>query len=426
MYKTLRFTLVSLLMMLCGTVFAGTITFGELGLENGVQYSDPFDGGDFTVTFAGGGNDGKYYTTGAGIRVYGGGTMTVAAKSGNITSITVTYAGDGYKPTDGEVVNVGTYNFETDTWTGEASSVVFTRPSGSGHWRVQSVTVTTSGAAVATPTFSPNGGKFVGTTSVEIACATEGATIYYSTNGQDPDPASSPIYGRALPISETMTVKAIAVKGDDKSAVASATFTQIPSYSTFASMSALASNDIFAYTGQAMILAKPTAKYVYLYDGNDFSLIYDNSGEKTAAAEAGKYITPGWTGKVSIYNQLFELVPDNAIVVNDDPAQPVNYPAIALGTAKMNQVFTLKDVTYFTADGKNISITVNNEDKDISEAQGVYGYNQFGITIPENTFHSLAPSILAASISDVGSPSMNCFIRKSPIGDAKAGIMIAQ
>jgi len=119
-------------------VSAGTITFGDLSLENGVQYADPFDGGDFTVTFAGGSNDGKYYTTGSGIRVYGGGTMTIAAKSGTLTKIVITFHST-YKPTEADVVSTGTYDTSTGTWTGDASEVVFTRPSGSGHWRVQKI-----------------------------------------------------------------------------------------------------------------------------------------------------------------------------------------------------------------------------------------------------------------------------------------------
>jgi hypothetical protein len=135
-----------LLAFICGSINAGTITFSELGLENGVQYTDPFDGGDFTVQFGGGGNDGKYYNTGTGIRVYGGGSMTLAAKSGNITAITVTYDGS-YKPTTSDVVDGGTYNEETGVWTGSAASVVFTRPTGSGHWRIQSVEVTINGSA---------------------------------------------------------------------------------------------------------------------------------------------------------------------------------------------------------------------------------------------------------------------------------------
>ena len=145
MNKLLRFSLLTLLMMLCGTnLLAGSIDFSSLGLENGVQYSDPFDGGDFTVTFAGGGNDGKYYTTGSGIRLYGDGTMTIAAKSGTITSIIITYDGT-YKPESGDVIDTGSYDAATGVWTGSANEVKFTRPSGSGHWRVQKVEVTVSG-----------------------------------------------------------------------------------------------------------------------------------------------------------------------------------------------------------------------------------------------------------------------------------------
>ena len=117
-----------------------TITFADLGLENGVQYSDPFDGGNFTITFGGGGNDGKYYDTGAGIRTYGGGTITIASDNYKIASIKFTWDGS-YAPTS-DVANPTGYSSTTNTWTGSANSVVLTRPSGSGHWRLKAVTVT--------------------------------------------------------------------------------------------------------------------------------------------------------------------------------------------------------------------------------------------------------------------------------------------
>ena len=44
-----------------------------------------------------------------------------------------------------------------------------------------------------------------------------------------------------------------------------------------------------------------------------------------------------------------------------------------------------------------------------------------GITMLQNTRNRLAPSMVAASIRAVGSPSMNCFIRNRPIGAQKAG-----
>ena len=151
MNKTLRFSLLSMLIMLCSTAFAGSIIFANLNLENGKQYTDPFDGGDFTVTFAGGGNDGKYYDTGSGIRVYGDGTMTITAKSGTLTKVLITYDGAN-KPTEASVVNTGTYNASTGMWSGDAETIVFTRPSGSGHWRIQAIATGKDAEEPDTPT----------------------------------------------------------------------------------------------------------------------------------------------------------------------------------------------------------------------------------------------------------------------------------
>lgn len=190
MIKQLRYLCTLLLMAVAGVAWGnGSITFADLNLENGVQYLDPFDGGDFTVTFAGGTNDGKYYTTGSGIRVYGGGTMTIAAKSGNITAITITYSGDSYKPTSSNVVNTGTYNPEDGTWSGESSSVVFTRPSGNGHWRVQKVEVTIESGTVVTKldavlTFNPTKLTLIAgqTQVVGFESETDGEITFSSTD----------------------------------------------------------------------------------------------------------------------------------------------------------------------------------------------------------------------------------------------------
>ena len=118
-----------------------TITFSEKGLENGVQYSDPFEiDANTTIVFAGGSNDGKYYNTGSGIRTYGEGSMTIACTNGTISEISFTWHGTSYEPTS-DVANPTGYSTSTDKWTGSASSVTLTRPSGSGHWRLQEVTV---------------------------------------------------------------------------------------------------------------------------------------------------------------------------------------------------------------------------------------------------------------------------------------------
>lgn len=77
---------------------------------------------------------------------------------------------------------------------------------------------------VATPTFSVDAGTYTSVQSVTISCATGGATIYYTTDGTDPT-SSSTEYTSAVSIDHSCTLKAIAIKGDDESNVASAAYT---------------------------------------------------------------------------------------------------------------------------------------------------------------------------------------------------------
>ena len=73
------------------------------------------------------------------------------------------------------------------------------------------------------PTFSPAGGSFLEAQNVTIS-AESGTTIHYTTDGSTPT-TSSATYSAAIPVSTTTTIKAIAVKDDKSSTVASATYT---------------------------------------------------------------------------------------------------------------------------------------------------------------------------------------------------------
>lgn len=66
---------------------------------------------------------------------------------------------------------------------------------------------------------------FEETTSVTMSCSTAGASIYYTTDGSTPTSAST-LYESALTLTDTTTVKAIAVKDGVSSSVASKTFTK--------------------------------------------------------------------------------------------------------------------------------------------------------------------------------------------------------
>ena len=128
-----------------------SITFSQQNYTN-QQAITSVSGTDFTITFDKGTNSNapKYYTSGTAIRAYGGNTMTVSSKTRTISEIVLTFgSSDG---SNAITTDVGTYS--NGTWTGSASSVIFTIGGSSGNRRLSSIAVTyeSSSSAVATTT----------------------------------------------------------------------------------------------------------------------------------------------------------------------------------------------------------------------------------------------------------------------------------
>ncbi|MDD7581240.1 MAG: chitobiase/beta-hexosaminidase C-terminal domain-containing protein, partial [Treponema sp.] len=120
---------------------------------------------------------------------------------------------------------------------------------------------------VASPEFSVESGEIDSGTEVTITCGTEGAKIYYTTDGSEPT-ASSTEYANAISITEAVTLKAIAVKsGMNDSAVASASYTikgtvASPAFS-------VASGAVNSGTEVTISCATEGAKIYYTTDGTE-------------------------------------------------------------------------------------------------------------------------------------------------------------
>lgn len=107
-----------------------------------------------------------------------------------------------------------------NTWTGSNADVTFTF-SGSGNYAIQTLTITytaAEGVSVSAPTFSVKPGIYSEAQTVELS-ADAGCAIYYTLDGQDPtddvDDGSTIKYSAPISITETTTIKAIAVDADD-------------------------------------------------------------------------------------------------------------------------------------------------------------------------------------------------------------------
>ena len=83
--------------------------------------------------------------------------------------------------------------------------------------------------AVQNPVFSPVPGIYNVDIDVTISCATDGATIYYTTDGTEPSAANGTLYdGNEIVVSQTTTFKAIAIKDNNASSIVTAEYTITP------------------------------------------------------------------------------------------------------------------------------------------------------------------------------------------------------
>src|SRR5882724_6866819 len=163
-------------------------------------------------------------------------TITTAAATPTFSPAAGTYA-TAQTVTISDTTNGATIYYTTNGTTPTTASTVYTAPlSVSTTQTIQAIataagftqsavgssayTITT---AAATPTFSPAAGTYATAQTVTISDTTNGATIYYTTNGTTPTTAST-VYTAPLSVSTTQTIKAIATAtGFTQSAVGSAT-----------------------------------------------------------------------------------------------------------------------------------------------------------------------------------------------------------
>ena len=159
------------------------------------------------------------------LKVYKGATLKFTSSVGNITKIEFTtsssYAGTGFSAVAPGAL---THSGVNSTWAGDAASILFT--AGNKQVRISRIVITyTAAAGVVEAPVVTGKDKFIDSTAITMT-AGEGATIYYTTDGTEPTTESN-LYSAPFAINATTTVKAIAVKGTTKSAVATETYNKL-------------------------------------------------------------------------------------------------------------------------------------------------------------------------------------------------------
>lgn len=196
------------------------------------------------------------------------------------------------------------------------------------------------GNQVAAPVFAPaNGTTFVDKLTVGASCSTEGATIYYTKDGAEPTTGSDKFPTEGVTLTETTTLKAIAVKdGLDNSEVVTATYTKLEPY---ASLKALKESGIATEEGKPCVVELKDAVVTYAdsrkaYIQDETVGLYVFGSNKL---KAGTKLNGVVAAQLALYFGLYELKVDGGEFDNVAVTNDVEIPVQEVTVAELNQNF---------------------------------------------------------------------------------------
>lgn len=198
----------------------------------------------------------------------------------------------------------------------------------------------TSTTQVEQPEFIPsNGTTFVDNLTVTASCSTEGAIIYYTTDGNNPTTVSEVFPVGGLEITKTTTLKAIAVKdGLDNSEVVTATYTKLEPY---ASLKALKESGIATEEGKPCVVELKDAVVTYAdsrkaYIQDETAGLYVFGSNRL---KAGTKLNGVVAAQLALWNGLYELKVDGGEFDNVEVTNDVEIPVQEVAVAELNQNF---------------------------------------------------------------------------------------
>ncbi len=237
-------------------------------------------------------------------------------------------------------------------------AISFTNGATSGTTTIQSIEITYSTEAIAVlpPTFSVPTGKYTETQNVTINCETAEASIYYTLDGTEPSELSTP-YNGAINISSTTTLKAIAIKNGESSAVATATYTFPTEVDNIAAFNQAENNDFVKITNPITVTYINGAN-VYAQDESGSMLIYDFNFAETEGLTNGSIIN-NITGENTLYNGAPQMknvfsytLSEHISIINPTTVE-------TLSTADVHKYVKLEDAQFDNSYSFTESSTIN-------------------------------------------------------------------
>ena len=330
-------------------------------------------------------------------------TVTLNDMGNDISAVTFNFKQWGTKKqtatllysTDGSLFSEAGVSSDNFTLTGDAlpagtKAVRVEFSSSSNQIGLASILLTTGGGSgevvVSAPRFSPAGGTYYSAQTVEITAA-EGAAIYYTADGTEPT-ESSTAYSAPIEITETTTLKAIAVLDGKTSSVAEATYTieTLPTVNSVAEFLALEVGEV-AVMNNPVTLIYQSGSYNYTKDDTGILLVYGN----IPTYKPGDVIPGGFYGRKDNYNgtpQLNTKLDDGSFSSDSFKESTENTGVVYPETASIADI-TADDVNSYVT---FYSVNWNKESKTISDGTNTlaiyYRFNE--VEAPESGTYNVS------------------------------------
>ena len=319
-------------------------------------------------------------------RVYTGATLTISPKGKQIT--TIVFETNGSTPFKNATWTNGAFSNEGNTVTITASTPGNVVAVFGANTRIYSVQVNygpIDESIPDAPTFTPAAGTYTSAQSVELACATEGATIYYTTDGTTPTSESTE-YTAAISVGENKTIKAIAIKDEKVSPVATANYIINLPLSTIPAIFEAATStqtEVNIKLGNWVVSGVGTdEKTVYVTDNTNNGFIIYNSDH---GFEVGDILSGTITCDLKKYKGAAELIgvttsTTGLTVTKGGTVTPATVAPADLAGVNTGALIALSSWKY---DGSNLT----NGTTDIQPYTTLY---DFGETFVENNYYNVS------------------------------------
>ena len=275
---------------------------------------------------------------------------------------------------------------------------------------------------VAAPVFAPvNNTHFTGTLNVTITCETEGATIYYSTDGENYTE-----YTAAVPITENTKMYAYAQLDEVKSTTVIVNYYKDTEVANIAEANALDKGVDFVFNGEAIVTyqwknTKNGYISTWIKDATGYGLIYGKEVPEPLAQ--GTVLVDGWSAQKDLYNGVPEFKFPNGVEASED--------VVTVEPVEMATVDTLDVNKYIIMKGQALTIDeTDTTNCTWTNADGLKFYNQFfkteGLNIESGKTYDVVGIVTvykhAPEVYIISAPEVAAGVRGDVDGDGDVAI----